>query len=187
MHEPCAAENSLGRFGRGCSGRGEHFSGRVAQNWCAQLAWISYLLTTHFTYFATLLDHPYVRALLATLFTRSRSNSRMECGECADDAASEQFAKLVRKLSVCEEEDRTERRAFLSRHAAQAGTTVAATLAQLQEAGVLSQEQVVVAVPPHWPACSLLCHQCAGGGVGWPRSGGSGARDSACTGRDASR
>ena len=61
------------------------------------------------------------------------------------------------------------------------------TLAQLQEAGVLSQEQVVVAVPPHWPACSLLCHHCAGGGVGWPRSGGSGARDSACTGRDASR
>ena len=112
---------------------------------------------------------------------------RMECAECAEDAASEQFAKLVRKLSVCEEEDRTERRAFVSRHAAQAGTTVAATLAQLQEAGVLSQEQVVVAVPPHWPACSLLCHHCAGGGVGWPRSGGSGARDSACTGRDASR
>ena len=111
----------------------------------------------------------------------------MECAECLDDAASEQFAKLVRKLSVCEEEDRTERRAFVSRHAAQAGTTVAATLAQLQEAGVLSQEQVVVAVPPHWPACSLLCHHCAGGGVGWPRSGGSGARDSACTGRDASR
>ena len=115
------------------------------------------------------------------------TSTRMECAECADDAASEQFAKLVRKLSVCEEEDRTERRAFVSRHAAQAGTTVAATLAQLQEAGVLSQEQVVVAVPPHWPVCSLLCHHCAGGGVGWPRSGGSGARDSACTGRDASR
>ena len=125
-----------------------------------------------------------MRALLAG---DVQARYRMECAECVDDAASEQFAKLVRKLSVCEEEDRTERRAFVSRHAAQAGTTVAATLAQLQEAGVLSQEQVVVAVPPHWPACSLLCHHCAGGGVGWPRSGGSGARDSACTGRDASR
>ena len=104
-----------------------------------------------------------------------------------DDAASEQFAKLVRKLAVCEEEDRTERRAFVARHTAQAGTTVAATLAQLQEAGVLSQEQVVVAVPTRWPACSLLCHHCAGGGVGWSRSSGSGARDSACTGRGASR
>ena len=71
-----------------------------------------------------------MRALLAG---DVQARYRMECAECEDDAASEQFAKLVRKLSVCEEEDRTERRAFVSRHAAQAGTTVAATLAQLQE------------------------------------------------------
>ena len=58
------------------------------------------------------------------------------------DATVDLLPKLIRKLAVCEEEDRTERRAFIARHAAQAGTTVAATLAQLQEAGCLSQEQV---------------------------------------------
>ena len=59
------------------------------------------------------------------------------------EAAAELFAKLVRKLAVTtEEEDFAERRTFVSRHATQAGTTVAATLAQLCEAGVLSQAQV---------------------------------------------
>ena len=107
------------------------------------------------------------------------------------DAAAELFDKLVRKLAVCEEEDRTERRAFVSRHAAQAGTTVAATLAQLQEAGVLSQEQVCGRQKMAPPACRAhhRAHHCAGGGLGWSRSGagGSGAGDSARTGRNASR
>ena len=59
------------------------------------------------------------------------------------EAAAELFAKLVRKLAVTtEEEDFAERRTFVSRHATQAVTTVAATLAQLCEAGVLSQAQV---------------------------------------------
>jgi len=110
------------------------------------------------------------------------------------DAAAELFVKLVRKLAVCEEEDRTERRAFVSRHAAQAGTTVAATLAQLQQAGVLSQEQVCERqkiAPPACHCCTAVlttAHHCAGGGVGWLRSGagGSGGGDSARAGRDAS-
>ena len=111
--------------------------------------------------------------------------------ELFDKLAAELFDKLVRKLAVCEEEDRTERRAFVSRHAAQAGTTVAATLAQLQEAGVLSQEQVCGRQKMAPPACRAhhRAHHCAGGGLGWLRSGagGSGAGDSARTGRNASR